>query len=186
MLSRHFRAHNLNVPEMRLLYTLRCADPGIFVRGGGGGGRPDCRKTSATTLFLIFNPQQILQFYRGGGGPVFFRGGPTFSRGVQMLISIKTHITCDFPEGSGPPVPPLDPYMFEQSMPLEVSTSIPESLSLPLDVHKSIQSPRHCNSRLVKVSRVPVIATRGQEKYPEFQSLPQEFSMSIKRPCHCQ
>ena len=79
-----------------------------------------------------------------------------------MLISIKTHITCDFPEGSGPTVPPLDPRMFEQSLPLEVSTSIPESLSLPLDVRKSIQSPRHCNSRLVKVSRVPVIATRGQ------------------------
>ena len=50
---------------MRLLYSLRCADPGIFVRGGEGG-RPDCRKTTATTLFLIFNPQQILQFYRGG------------------------------------------------------------------------------------------------------------------------
>ena len=79
-----------------------------------------------------------------------------------MLISIKTHTTCDFPEGSGPPVPPLDPRMFEQSLPLEVSTSIPESLSLPLDVRKSIQRPRHCNSRLVKVSRVPVIATRGQ------------------------
>ena len=120
---------------------------------GGGGGRPDCRKTTATTLFLIFNPQQILQFYRGGGGggggPVFFRGVQLFPGGggvVQMLISIKTHITCDFPEGSGPPVPPLDPRMFEQSLPLEVSTSIPESLSLPLDVHKSIQSPRHCNS----------------------------------------
>ena len=38
MLSRHFRAHNLNVPEMRLLFSLRCADPGIFVRGGEGGG----------------------------------------------------------------------------------------------------------------------------------------------------
>ena len=114
---------------------------------------------------IIFNPQPILQFYRGGGGSSIF-GSPTFSRGggggVQMLISIKTHITCDFPEESGPPVPPLDPRMFEQSLPLEVSTRIPESLSLPLDVRKSIQSPRHCNSRLVKVSRVPVIATRGQ------------------------
>ena len=58
-----------------------------------------------------------------------------------MFISIKTHITCDFPEWSGPPVPPLDPRMFEQSLPLEVSTSIP---------------------------RVPVIATR---KYPESQAL---------------
>ena len=78
---------------MRLRYSLRCADPGIFVRGGGErGGRPDCRKTTATTLFLIFNPQQILQFYRGGG-PVFFRGVQLFpgggGGGVQMLISIK-------------------------------------------------------------------------------------------------
>ena len=23
-----------------------------------------------------------------------------------MLISIETHITCDFPGGSGPPIPP--------------------------------------------------------------------------------
>ena len=45
MLSRHFRAHNLNVPEMRLLYSLRCADPGIFVRGGEwGGGGPTAEK----------------------------------------------------------------------------------------------------------------------------------------------
>ena len=29
-----------------------------------------------------------------------------FFRGVQMLISIETHINCDFPGGSGPPSPP--------------------------------------------------------------------------------
>ena len=35
------------------------------------------------------------------------RGGPTISKcvcvggGVQMLISIETHITCDFPGGGG-------------------------------------------------------------------------------------
>ena len=43
-----------------------------------------------------------------------FRGGPTFSRGegnflhgwgVQWVISIETHITCDFP-GGGTPYPP--------------------------------------------------------------------------------
>ena len=28
-----------------------------------------------------------------------------------MLISIETHITCDFPGGSGPPISPLDPHM---------------------------------------------------------------------------
>ena len=28
-----------------------------------------------------------------------------------MLISIETNITCDFPGGSGPPIPPLDPHL---------------------------------------------------------------------------
>ena len=28
-----------------------------------------------------------------------------------MLISIETHITCDFSEGSGPPIPCLAPHM---------------------------------------------------------------------------
>ena len=48
----------------------------------------------------------IFQGFRGG--PTFSRGwgGPTFSRGwgVQMLFSIETHITCDFPGWSGPPI----------------------------------------------------------------------------------
>ena len=127
------------------------------------GERGEARLPKNNRNNIIFNPQLILQGGGGGGGPAFFRGSNFFQGGgVQMLISIKTHITCDFPEGSGPPVPPLGPRMFEQSLPLEVSTSIPESLSLPLDVRKSIQSPRHCNSRLIKVSRVQVIATRGQ------------------------
>ena len=64
MLSRHLRAHNLNVSEMRLLFSLRCADPGIFVRGRGG--RPNCPNN-------VFSPQLILQFYRGG--PTFSSGG---------------------------------------------------------------------------------------------------------------
>ena len=34
--------------------------------------------------------------------------------GVQILISIETHITCDFPGGFGPPIPPLDPHMKQE------------------------------------------------------------------------
>ena len=105
-----------------------------FCRGGGGGGRgrPDCQKTVLTTfLFLFFSPQLILLFLkRVSNGyfnenynfPRFQRGanicqvGPTFSRGggggVKMPISIKTHITCDFPGGGvRTPILPLDPHM---------------------------------------------------------------------------
>ena len=112
----HFRAHNLNVPGGDYYFLCDARIQESLSEGErGGGGRPDCRKTTATTLFLIFNPQLILQFCRGvqhfSGGFNFFQGGG----GVQMLISIKTHTTCDFPEGSGPPCPPLDPRMFEKS-----------------------------------------------------------------------
>ena len=45
----------------------------------------------------------LLHIFQGGGGSNFFQGwGP-----------IETHITitCDFPGGSGPPIPPLNPHM---------------------------------------------------------------------------
>ena len=46
------------------------------------------------------------------GGPTFQRGRvQLFPEGVQMLISIKIHITCDLQGGSGPPIPPLYPHM---------------------------------------------------------------------------
>ena len=52
----------------------------------------------------------ILILYKGSrGGPIFSRGGrcPTFARGVQMLISIETHIrTCYFPGGVSGPISP--------------------------------------------------------------------------------
>ena len=87
--------------------------------------------SSDNVVFLFFSPQLILQFYRGCPMVISkktiifkgFRGGPTFSRegggnffhgggGVQLVISIETLITCDFPGGGGGPhIPPLDPHM---------------------------------------------------------------------------
>ena len=78
MLTRHVRAHNLNVSEMRLLFSMRCADPGIFVRGGEGGG-PTAEKQPQQCFFL--NPQLILQLYRGGGVQHFSEGSNFFQRG---------------------------------------------------------------------------------------------------------
>ena len=57
---------------------------------------------------IIFQAFRGSNIFQGGGGPTFSRGG-----GVQVLISIETHITCDFP-GEGVPKPyspPLDPHM---------------------------------------------------------------------------
>ena len=56
----------------------------------------------------FFKVPEGVQYFPGGGGPTFSRGG-----GSNCLFPIETHITCDFPGGggSGPPVPPLDPHL---------------------------------------------------------------------------
>ena len=60
-------------------------------------------------LYFTKDPEEIQHFSWG----LTFLGGGGGGGGVQMLISIETHITCDFPGegGSGPPIPPLDPHM---------------------------------------------------------------------------
>ena len=62
-------------------------------------------------LYFTKDPEAVHYFPGAGGGgcPTFFPGG----WGVQMLISIETHIcTCYFPGGvSETPYPPLDPQM---------------------------------------------------------------------------
>ena len=52
--------------------------------------------------------QRKLYFSKDPGWVQHLPGGPTFSRGVQMLISIETHMPCDFPGRGGPdPLSPL-------------------------------------------------------------------------------
>ena len=91
-----------------MLYNVRmnltCADPGIFVRGGGGGGPGQSDKKSSDNVFFFFFfffcPQLIM---------VNFKENYHFSRfqgGSNCLFPIEIHMTCDFPGGSGPPVPP--------------------------------------------------------------------------------
>ena len=58
---------------------------------------------------MFIAEKTIFILYKGSrGGPLFSGGGPTFfPGGVQILVSIETHIcTCYFPGGvSGPPIP---------------------------------------------------------------------------------
>ena len=60
-------------------------------------------------LYLYFTKDpEAVHYFPGAGGVQLFPGG------VQMLISIETHIrTCYFPGGGGvrTPYPPLDPHM---------------------------------------------------------------------------
>ena len=98
-------------------------------RGFGAGGnmrryRNFCQFYLFLSLFYSLQrgsngfiaEKNILILYQGSrGAPLFSRGCPSFSRGgggVQMLISIETHIrTCYFPGGVWTPHPPLDPHM---------------------------------------------------------------------------
>ena len=61
-------------------------------------------------LYFSKDPEGGPTFSRGGGG-----GGSNFFKmggGVKMLISVETHITCDFPGGGLDPCPPpLDPHI---------------------------------------------------------------------------
>ena len=88
------------------------------------GSRNFCQCYLILSLFYSFQrgsngfiaEKNILILYQGSrGAPLFSRGCPTFSRGggVQMLISIETHIRiCYFPGGGvRTPYPPLDPHM---------------------------------------------------------------------------
>ena len=91
----------------------------------GVGSRPiwQTDKKALTTFFFFFFSWSSAYFkevkWSISKKSIIFqgsRGGPTFSRGVQLfpgggggsncLFPIETHITCDFPGGSGPPVPP--------------------------------------------------------------------------------
>ena len=67
-------------------------------------GRPMVLLLRKLYLYFTKDPEGVHYF------PV---GCQTFSRGVQMLISLESHVcTCYFPEGGvRTPYPPLDPHM---------------------------------------------------------------------------
>ena len=106
--------------------TPRCFAEGV--RGAGGnmrGSRNFCQFYLVLSLFYSLKrgsngfiaEKTIIILYKGSrGGPLFSGEGGVqlFSRGrgVQMLISIETHIcSCYFPGGCPDPLHPLDPHM---------------------------------------------------------------------------
>ena len=87
-----------------------------------GGVQVSLTKKALTTFFFLFffSPQLILQksngqfqrnlsFFKVPEGVNIFQGGVQLfpgGGGSNCLFPIETNITCDFPGGSGPPVPP--------------------------------------------------------------------------------
>ena len=88
-----------------MLYNVRmnitCADPGIFVRGGGVQVNLTKKADVFFFFFFFFCPQLIMVNFKENYHFSRFQGG-----GSNCLFPIETHMTCDFPGGSGPPVPP--------------------------------------------------------------------------------
>ena len=80
------------------------------------GSRDFCQSYLVLSLFyslqrgsngFIAEKTILIPYQRSRGGPLFSRGCQTFSRGVQMLISLETHVlTCYFPGGCSDPLSP--------------------------------------------------------------------------------
>ena len=73
-----------------------CADPGIFVRGGGGGPGQSDKKKSSDFFCVFLSPQLILRksngqfqrnliIFQGSRGVQYFPGGGG-GGGVRLLI----------------------------------------------------------------------------------------------------
>ena len=97
-----------------------------FLQGGWGGVQVSLTKKALTLFF--FSPQLILQksngqfqrnlsFFKVPEGVQHFPGG---GGGVQLFLGgggpigypfRNPYNLCDFPGGSRPPVPPLDPHL---------------------------------------------------------------------------
>ena len=90
-----------------------------------GGSRSVWQKKALTTSFFFFSPQLILQksngqfqrnlpFFNVPEGSNIFQGGggPTFSRGVQLLIPYRNQYNLWLSRGGPDPLsPPLDPHL---------------------------------------------------------------------------
>ena len=86
----------------------------------GGPGQSDKKALMFFFFFLFFflvlsllyrnqivNFKEIYHFLRFQRGSNIFQWGSNFFQGgSNCLFPIETHISCDFPGGSGPPVPP--------------------------------------------------------------------------------
>ena len=99
-----FFQNSINTNQQRHLYRDNMRGSMIFLSGGGGGGGGGGSRPLNLIYSLQRGPMDLVH--------IFQWGVQLFQWGVQMLISIETHVTCDFQVGldpilgSGPPIPP--------------------------------------------------------------------------------
>ena len=95
----NFFQYSINTTQHHLRYLYRDTMRGSrnFLSGGWG--------SRLLNLFYSFKrgSNGFIKHFPGGGGPIFSRG--------RSLIETHITIKCDFPGGSGPPIPPLDPHI---------------------------------------------------------------------------
>ena len=91
----------------------------IFVRGV----RVNLTKKALTTFFLVLSWSQMVNFEENyhfsrfqsqQRGSNIFQGGPTFSKGVQLLIPYRNPYNLWFSRGVRTPWPPLDPHLLSR------------------------------------------------------------------------
>ena len=84
-----------------------------------------------------------VQLFQGERATFSMGGG-----GVQWVISIETHITCDFPGGGGrrTPYPPLDPHMrfYNLFFLFQKETLAVASQKIPLKKAIHLSTKTHC------------------------------------------
>ena len=73
------------------------------IGGGGGGGGTRRPENSLDNVFLVLNCFTVFR-----GDPIFsgVGGESNFFQGRVQMLSIETHITCDFPGRSPDPLSP--------------------------------------------------------------------------------
>ena len=109
-----------------LVYTLlSMRGSRIFRQGGGGSGSIRQKKPWQCLFFLVLslfywsqkvNFEENYHFSRFQRGSNIFQGGggPTFSRGVQLLIPYRNPYNLWFSRGVPTPWPPLDPHLLSR------------------------------------------------------------------------
>ena len=113
--------------------------------------------------------------------------------GVRMLISIETHITCDFPRGGGGgggvrtpyPPPPLIPHMTFEAFCCDIHFQCFQCMSLFIELWKKNDKNKFYVKFLVLFSTVKPVLSRHSKKRPKMVFNTNYCLMQVKSIAEC-